>query len=142
MKYENLSITVFVLQKAVEKLNLYGMDIFEMFCNENDISYCDRNRCIAKAKFAYGKTNLKEMPCPDNMKQERLRWYKTEYGYSEKKALELLKKIDASYEDQFIPRIDANKIASNMLKEIPKTGDREKRIAELREQASGMLRGS
>ena len=134
MKYENFNTHVFILQRAVDKLNTYGMDIFEMFCNENDISYCDRNRCIAKCKIAFGRTDLKEMSCPDDMKNERLRWYKNEYRYSEKKAMELLKKIDSSYENQFVPRVDAERIASKIAKEIPIPEINEQRIAELRRQ--------
>ena len=118
MKYENFKVHVFILQRAVDKLNTYGMDIFEMFCNENDISFCDRNRCIAKCKIAYGRDDLKEMPCPDNMKQERLRWYTKEYGFSEKKAMELFKKIDASYEKQFIPRANAETLAQGIMRSI------------------------
>lgn len=110
MKYENLDTQVYLLQKAVDKLNTYGMDVFEMFCNENDISYCDRNRCIAKCKFSYNRTDLKEIGCPGDLKQERLMHYKRKYKYGDKQAIELLKKVDTSYENQFIPRVDSNKV--------------------------------
>jgi len=116
MKYES-ETNRYILDKAVDKLNHFGMDIFEMFCNENNIAFCDRNRCIAKCKIAYGKENITELSLPDNLKQERWEWYTIKLRYHPKKAKELLEKIDRSYEKQFIPKVNVKTLAQGMLKE-------------------------
>ena len=142
MKYEDETPKPnFVLQKAVEKLNTYGMDILKMYADEVGLSFCDRNRCISKCKIVYGRTDLAEMACPDELTQDRWAYYTREMRYSPEKARRILKLIDDSYNNQFIPRVDAKKMAKDILKEIPESEDREEKVAELRSQASGMLQG-
>ena len=117
MKYES-ETNRYILDKAVDKLNHFGMDIFEMFCNENDIAFCDRNRCIAKCKVAYGKTNVMEMSLPDSMKQERWEWYTIKLRYHPKKAKDLLDRIDESYKNQFTPNVRVATLAQGMLRSL------------------------
>jgi hypothetical protein len=105
MKYENGQIPNFVLNKAVNKLNTYGYEVFEMFANEVDMSFCDRNRCIAKCKISYGRSDLREMACPDELKRDRWDYYLKVLKYPTKKAKKLLDLIDKSYGDQFVPDI-------------------------------------
>ncbi|OEU68425.1 MAG: hypothetical protein BBJ57_02350 [Desulfobacterales bacterium PC51MH44] len=111
MKYENFKITTIELHRGVQKLVKYGMDTFEMYADEIDMSYCDRNRVIAKCIKAYGKTELKEIPCLKNVIGERWEYYtydkaeprKKTMHYKTEKARELLKRIDASYNSPFVP---------------------------------------
>ena len=104
MKYNSDEfVPNYVLDRAVSKLLYYGYDGFDHFCDEADISFVDRNRCIAKARIAHGRDDLKERPYPDNLKDERFRTYKSWYGT--KKAMEILKAIDAT--DQFNPTLTA-----------------------------------
>ena len=62
MQYENFSLAPFYLNKGVNKLLKYGMDVFELYADEVNMSFCDRNRVIAKCRAAYGRTDLKEDP--------------------------------------------------------------------------------
>jgi len=114
MNYESFDTPVFILGKAASKLNQYGMDVFEMYANENNISFCDRNRAIVKCKIAYNRPGLKELPCPDNLMQERLRFYTRRMGYDNKTARGLLAKIDKAYENQFTPNINIKRMASGI----------------------------
>jgi hypothetical protein len=75
MKYESFDTQIYVLGKAAGKLAQYGMDVFEMYANEQDMSFCDRNRAIVKCKMAYNKPDLREIPCPNNLQRERLEFY-------------------------------------------------------------------
>lgn len=97
MKYESDGkVPNYILLKAVDKLNLYGTNIFEMYCNENNISFCDRNRCIAKCRILYQRADLKEMLCPDNLIQDRWEFYTKQLGYSTEKAKKMLAQIDTA----------------------------------------------
>ena len=119
MKYEDETPKPnFVLQKAVEKLNTYGMDILKMYADEVGLSFCDRNRCISKCKIVYGRTDLVEMACPDELKRDRWEHYTKIMRFSTRKAKRLLDLIDKSYENQFIPRVDSDKLASGMLQGV------------------------
>ena len=108
----------FILQKAVDKLQHYGMDVLKMYADEVGLSFCDRNRCIAKCKMAYGRQDLSEMACPDELIQVRWAYYTKTMRYTPKKAKKILKIIDDSYNKQFIPRVDADQIAGGMLKSV------------------------
>ena len=119
MKYESVEKhSNFILQRAVDKLQHYGMDVFEMFANEVDMSFCDRNRCISKCKISFGRSDLLEMACPDELKRERWDHYTRTMKYSTNKARKLLDLIDKSYENQFIPRVDPGKLAGGMLQGV------------------------
>ena len=83
-----------ILIRAADKLHLYGQDIFDMFCNEHDISFADRNRAIAKCKVLYQRSDLREMPCPDNLIGQRWQFYTRQLKYSTEKATKMLALID------------------------------------------------
>jgi hypothetical protein len=119
MKYESEKMPpAYILDKAVRKLNQYGMDVFEMFCDEANLSYCDRNRVISKCRLAYGRDDIFEMPIPENLKNERWRFYTRKLGYSKDKALKILKLIDDSYNNQqAFTGADIGKLTGGMLKE-------------------------
>ena len=93
MKYENLEVEAYKLNIGVKKLLKYGMDTFELFADECDMSFCDRNRVIGKCNFAYGK-KLKEMPCPKELLGER--WIFYTKGSTNEKAREMIARIDTS----------------------------------------------
>lgn len=95
-----------ILQKAVDILNEFGMTIFENHCDKNEVSYCDRNRCIAKCKILYKRDDLMEIPIPDNLKMYRWNFYTQYCQYSTRRAGKLLKAVDASHENQFTPNFD------------------------------------
>jgi hypothetical protein len=117
MNYESENkLPNYVLTKAVSKLNTYGMDVFEMFCDEANIDFCDRNRCIAKCKMAYGREDLQEMACPDNLIQERWLFYTKKLSYNPKKAKAMLDLIDESYGKQFVPKLD--KLVGQIFREV------------------------
>lgn len=98
MHYESLKpIEAKVFRDAVDILNEYGWDIFDKHCNENDMSYCDMNRCIAKCKVLYNRPDLHERPIPDNLKQARWEHYTKVCRYDKNHAIELLKRIDQSH---------------------------------------------
>lgn len=97
MEYENFKIQVWQLEKAVNKLLKYGMQTFEMYADEIGISFFDRNLVIGKCRIAYGRTDLKEMECPPEMRQKRLDCYTRVYRYPEKKARQMIKEIDLLY---------------------------------------------
>ena len=103
MKYENFKVPAYYLQKGVDKLVKYGMSTFGFYADEVGMSYCDRNRVIGKCKRAYGQTDLKELACPKNLIGERWTYYTKELKYTDEKAREILKFIDSSYENQFVP---------------------------------------
>ena len=111
MKYENFKVKAYELQAGVNKLLKYGMPTFELYADEIDMSYCDRNRVIGKCIRAYGKTELKELECPKNLIGERWEYYtrdredrhKKTMRYTPEKAKQLLKIIDNSYKSPFIP---------------------------------------
>jgi len=103
MKYEDLSFPGWLLTKGLEKLIKYGMDTFILFADEVDMAFCDRNRIIAKAKLITQKP-YNEIACPKNLISARWEWYTKNLGFKEDKARELLKRIDKSYENQFIPK--------------------------------------
>lgn len=112
MKYENLDVKTYQMAKGVEKLNRYGFDVFEMYAKENDFSFCDRNRVIAKCKMVHGRTDLKEMSCPDKLKGARWDYYTKTLKYSQDEARIIIGRIDDSYQKQFLPKVDINKLAS------------------------------
>lgn len=113
MEYEsNNTISNYQLEKAVAKLNEFGQDVFDMYANEQDLSFCDRNRCIAKCRIAYNRDDMQEMACPDNLKHERWEHYTKTLRYSTKKAMKLLYAIDQSYDNQFIPKLDTKTLTS------------------------------
>ena len=115
MEYESEKApSNYVLSKAVDKLDKYGQDVFDMYCDENDISFCDRNRCIAKCKMINNRDDLQEMACPDQLRGARWDHYTKVLGYHPKKARELLYAIDSSYGDQFTPRLNAGALVSNI----------------------------
>ena len=92
MRYEDITKDLYLLQRGVEKIVKYGMATFTQYANEMGLSYCDRNRIIAKARMAYGLTGLKEIPCPPELMQERLDYYVSIYG--NQKAISMLEEID------------------------------------------------
>ena len=92
MRYEDITKDLYLLQKGVEKIVKYGMATFTQYANEMGLSYCDRNRVIAKTRLAYGLTGLKEIPCPPELLQERLDYYVSIYG--RQKAISMLEAID------------------------------------------------
>jgi len=107
MEYESTTpVSNWLLQTAVDKLNKYGMGTFKLYAEENDLSYCDRNRCIAKCKMAYGKEDLKELKCPDRLKEDRWKFYTETLRMHPNNASELLHRIEQSHMDQFIPNFD------------------------------------
>jgi len=95
MKYEDISKDLFLLQKGTEKLLKYGMSTFLQYADEMDLSYCDRNRIIAKARLAYGQSGLREIPCPPELLQDRMDYYSSIYG--QKKAMKILDEVDKTY---------------------------------------------
>ena len=97
MKYENFKVLAFELQNGLHKLLKYGIDTFELYADEIDMSYCDRNRVISKARMAYGKIDLKEIPCPPEMRQSRWDCYSNMFKYDRNKGLDLIKGIDSAY---------------------------------------------
>jgi hypothetical protein len=103
MNYENLRVEVYKLQIGVDKLLKYGMDTFEIYADEINMSFCDRNRVISKCIIAYGKKELNELPCPKNLIGERWEYYTKTMRHTPEKARELLKRIDISYNAPFIP---------------------------------------
>lgn len=102
------------MSKAVDILNGYGFKTFDNFCATHDFSFCDINRCIAKCKVLYNRGDLNERPLPDRMKQERWHFYINVFKYEPRKARELLKAIDLSYQNQFTPRFDPEKITGGI----------------------------
>ena len=100
MRYENTDKPMIFLQKALDKLIKYGMPTFTKFCDEVDLSYCDRNRVISKARVAYKKTEFSELPCPKELLGERWKFYTYGCGYSNEKATKMLSDIDNSYRSQ------------------------------------------
>jgi len=138
IKYEDIQTPVFLLDRGVQKLLKYGMATFMKYVTEAELSYCDINRCIGKVRVAYGKTEYNEIPCPPEMRQQRLDCYTKFYGYSLEKAQRIIKQVDEFYHgNQSIP-CDLQKLSRDVLKEIPKPDDREQRISELRRQAQGI----
>ena len=103
MKYEDITKPAFLLNKGVDKLLKYGPDTFDLYADEVGLSYCDRNRVIAKAKFISPNKGFKEMACPDELVGERWNFYKYRMRYPEDKIRELIKTIDDFYKNQFIP---------------------------------------
>jgi len=122
MKFENENVNTSQLNKATFKLLKYGEEVFDLYCDEINMSYCDRNRVIAKAKLQAPNRGFKERPLPRNLKGERWEYYTKVMGYTEARARQLLKEIDAALtrEDQFIadPKI-AERIAKDVSDEIP-----------------------
>jgi hypothetical protein len=92
MKYEDLNVDIYLLQVGFRKLLKYGMSTFITFCDEQGIAFSDRNRVIAKAKIAGGKSGLKELPCPSELKEDRWLYYNK--IYTRDKAARILKEID------------------------------------------------
>jgi hypothetical protein len=109
MKYENFEVGVNKLQKGVDKLLTYGMDTLELYSNEVDISFCDRNRIISKCIVAYGKKELNELPCPKNLIGERWKFFTKTMGYTDKKAREVIGRADLSFNSA-----DINKLVGNI----------------------------
>jgi hypothetical protein len=92
MKYENFDVKVYELQSGVRKLLKYGIPTFEIYADEIDMSFCDRNRVIGKCKISYGK-ELKEMPCPKQLTGERWNFYTKTMGYTNDKAREIINRV-------------------------------------------------
>lgn len=119
MKYETeIPIPTYILNKGVHKLLQYGMDVFEMFADEAGLSFCDRNRVISKCRLAYGRLDLREVPCPDSLKSDRWNFYTRHLNYSQDKARELIKRTDKSYQTPFVPRMNIDKVATGMLRGV------------------------
>jgi len=111
MRYENFEVEAYKLQIGVSKLMKYGMDIFELYADEVGMSYCDRNRVIGKCKISHGKTELKEMPCPKQLVGERWEFYTKVMGYSNEKTRETIKRVDASFLNEFSGKYDVTSLA-------------------------------
>ena len=108
MKYiSDKKIGNHILQRAVDKLHFVGSEAFHLFCDEEDVSFVDRNRCISKCKIVFGD-KIQEMQLPDELKNERWQYYIKEMRYHPNKAKKILNLIDKSYENQFIPTVDGN----------------------------------
>jgi len=103
MKYEDLSVPIHLLHKGVDKLLSYGMPTFELFADEVGMGHCDRNRVIGKCRILAPDKKLMELACPPKLKGERWNYYTKKLGYSDDHARDLLKRVDESYENQFIP---------------------------------------
>ena len=97
MMYENLSTPVFTLERGVQKIVKYGMKTFKKYALEAGLSYCDMNRCIAKARLAYDMPGLREMPCPPELRSLRFEHYKRNLGYSEEQTLKITNELDQLY---------------------------------------------
>ena len=90
MRYETMNrANNHLMSKAVENLNDYGYEIFDNFCSNNDFSFCDINRCIAKCKMAHNRDDLQEYELPDNLKQQRWHHYTHICRYDQNKARQL-----------------------------------------------------
>jgi hypothetical protein len=105
MKYENFEVGVYDLQRGVDKLLTYGMDTLELFSDENDISFCDRNRIISKCIVAHGKKELSELPCPKNLIGERWKFFTKTMGYTNEKAREIIARTDLSFNSADISKL-------------------------------------
>ena len=115
MQYETMDrANNHYLSKAVETLNNFGTKIFDKFCHDHDVSFCDINRCIAKCKFLYKRDDLNEYQLPDRLKQARWHHYTVICRYEPNKAREMLRAIDESYENQFIPKFESEKFTAGV----------------------------
>jgi len=95
MVYDN-NLSTYYLNKGVDKLIKYGFDTFELFADECGMSFCDRNRVIAKCRIITGDQKYKEMPCPDDLKAARWEFYTKKMGYDNGKARDMLSKVDSA----------------------------------------------
>jgi len=111
--YDSFAVPVFKLQAGVEKLVKYGMATFMQYAEESGLSYCDINRVISKARIAYGKTDLKEFPCPPELYQKRLNQYTKNYRFSVKEAQGIIKRMDSYYHGgQQIPETGVHDVST------------------------------
>ena len=102
MIYEDLATGMHILHKGVQKLLQYGMSTFEIFADESHISFCDRNRIIAKCRLVAPDKQLRELPCPRDLVGSRWNCY-NKMGYSEAESRDMIKRSDDYFKDQFIP---------------------------------------
>lgn len=113
MRYDDVQTPTYLLSRGVEKLLKYGMATFTQYSDEANISFCDRNRIIAKCRTV-GKEGLKELPCPPELKQERWEHYTKRLKYSDDKARELLRQIDEFYKSEFNGKYDVNRLVAGI----------------------------
>ena len=104
MRYEDLERPAYLLNRGVEKLLKYGMPTFELYADEVGLSYCDRNRVIAKCKILKPNGDFRELECPKNMHGKRWNYYTKAMRYSEDATRDLTRRIDQSFKSQFRPR--------------------------------------
>ena len=95
MKYEDSGYPLYYLKQALSKLDRYGMETFQLYCDEVNMSFCDRNRVIAKCNLVNG-TKHRETSRPDDLKNERFRIYTKVFKYPEDWTLNHLKRLDAA----------------------------------------------
>ena len=119
MKYENLSTPVYLLHKGVDKLIQYGMSTFEVYADEADLGFCDRNRIIAKCKLVAPGKGFKELECPKSMHGARWFYYTKRLRYSDDAARDVIRRIDESCASQFTPR-NPQELTRNILQGVPK----------------------
>jgi len=111
MQYETMGrVNSNHMTKAVDILNQFGKQIFDKFCYDHDFSFCDINRCIAKCKFLYRRDDLQEYKLPPRLTQDRWHHYTVICRYHPNKARQLLRAIDKSYDNQFVPKFKAGEI--------------------------------
>ena len=103
MRYEDLERPAYLLNRGVEKLLKYGMPTFELYADEVRLSYCDRNRVIAKCKILKPDSGFKEIECPKNLRGERWNYYTKAMRYSDEAARDIISRIGKSFESQFVP---------------------------------------
>ena len=111
MRYiSNKPVSNYILSKGVDKLHIYGIKVFMDYAQEQRLSYCDINHCIEKCKMVYGDKELKALPLPPELKDERWQYYTKTLRYHPDKARKLLYEIDKSYEgEQFLPELTTKK---------------------------------
>jgi len=108
---------LYLLQTALGKLLKYGIDTFDYYCDEVDLSYCDRNRVLGKARLAYRKDEYLERPCPKELLDQRWKFYTKTCGYSNEKARRMLAEIDKLYESQQDFRPNIKSLSHGVLKQ-------------------------
>ena len=104
--YENFTISIFKMQSGADKLLKYGMATFMQYAEESGLSYCDINRIISTARISSGASDLKEIPCPPELRQRRFNHYTKNYRYTVKETQKIIKDLDSVYYgDQPIPEV-------------------------------------
>ena len=116
IKYEDFTTPIYYLQKGLDKLEKYGMPTFLQYSREVELSFCDINRVIRKA-ILRGKAELKEIPCPPELRQKRLDCYTKSFRYSDNKAMELIKELE-TFDGTQPKSFDIEKLASGVLRGV------------------------